>query len=109
MIRLNENYAKLKESYLFYRIGQKVKAYKEAHPGEPVYRLGIGDVSLPLCDAAVKALHEAADDQGSAERFQGYTPEPGMLYRSVSCAVLYPGRSIRFSCERLSRNKGFRP
>ena len=51
MIQVNRNYAKLKESYLFYRIGQKVKAYKEAHPGEPVYRLGIGDVSLPLCDA----------------------------------------------------------
>ena len=94
MIRLNENYAKLKESYLFYRIGQKVKAYKEAHPGEPVYRLGIGDVSLPLCDAAVRALHEAADDQGSAERFQGYTPEPGMPFFREAVANYYAGRGI---------------
>ena len=80
--------------YLFYRIGQKVKAYKEAHPGEPVYRLGIGDVSLPLCDAAVKALHEAADDQGSAERFQGYTPEPGMPFFREAVANYYAGRGI---------------
>ena len=94
MIRLNENYAKLKESYLFYRIGQKVKAYREAHPGEPVYRLGIGDVSLPLCDAAVKALHGAADDQGSAERFQGYTPEPGMPFFREAVANYYAGRGI---------------
>ena len=94
MIRLNENYAKLKESYLFYRIGQKVKAYREAHPVKQVYRLGIGDVSLPLCDAAVKALHEAADDQGSAERFQGYTPEPGMPFFREAVANYYAGRGI---------------
>lgn len=94
MIRLNENYAKLKESYLFYRIGQKVKAYREAHPGESVYRLGIGDVSLPLCDAAVKALHGAADDQGSAERFQGYTPEPGMPFFREAVVNYYAGRGI---------------
>ena len=94
MIQVNRNYAKLKESYLFYRIGQKVKAYKEAHPGKPVYRLGIGDVSLPLCDAAVKALHEAADDQGSAERFQGYTPEPGMPFFREAVANYYAGRGI---------------
>jgi LL-diaminopimelate aminotransferase len=94
MIQVNQNYAKLKESYLFYRIGQKVKAYKEAHPGEPVYRLGIGDVSLPLCDAAVRALHEAADDQGSAERFQGYTPEPGMPFFREAVANYYAGRGI---------------
>ena len=94
MIQVNRNYAKLKESYLFYRIGQKVKADKEAHPDEPVYRLGIGDVSLPLCDAAVKALHEAADDQGSAERFQGYTPEPGMPFFREAVANYYAGRGI---------------
>ena len=94
MIKVNDNYAKLKESYLFYRIGQKVKAYKEAHPGEAVCRLGIGDVSLPLCDAAVKALHGAADDQGSAERFQGYTPEPGMPFFREAVAGYYASRGI---------------
>ena len=94
MIQVNQNYAKLKDSYLFYRIGRKVKAYREAHPGEPVYRLGIGDVSLPLCDAAVKALHAAADDQGSAERFQGYTPEPGMPFFREAVANYYAGRGI---------------
>ena len=94
MIKVNDNYAKLKESYLFYRIGQKVKAYKEAHPGEAVCRLGIGDVSLPLCDAVIKALHGAADDQGSAERFQGYTPEPGMPFFREAVAGYYASRGI---------------
>ena len=56
----NMNYQNLKESYLFYNIAQKTKAYLEAHPGAHLYRMGIGDVSLPLCDAVIQKLHEAA-------------------------------------------------
>ena len=37
--------------------------------------MGIGDVSLPLCDAVIKALHEAVDDQASKSSFHGYMPE----------------------------------
>ena len=58
MIIPNMHYADLKESYLFYNIAQKTKAYVEAHPGTHLYRMGIGDVSLPLCDAVIQALHE---------------------------------------------------
>lgn len=59
----NMNYQNLKESYLFYNIAQKTKAYLEAHPGAHLYRMGIGDVSLPLCDAVIQKLHEAVEDQ----------------------------------------------
>ena len=31
------NYQKLKESYLFYNIAQKTKAYLVAHPGAHLY------------------------------------------------------------------------
>lgn len=77
MLLPNMHYADLKDSYLFYHIAQKTKAYLEAHPGAQLYRLGIGDVSLPLCDAVVKALHEAADDQAEKATFHGYMPECG--------------------------------
>ena len=43
----NTNYKNLKDSYLFYHIAQKTKAYLEQHPGAYLYRMGIGDVSLP--------------------------------------------------------------
>jgi LL-diaminopimelate aminotransferase len=39
--------------------------------------VGIGDVSLPLCDAVIKALHEAVNDQATKENFHGYMPECG--------------------------------
>lgn len=48
MITPNLHYANLKDSYLFYNIAQKTKAYLEEHPGAHLYRMGIGDVSSPL-------------------------------------------------------------
>ena len=53
----NTNYNNLKESYLFYHIAQKTKLYLEEHPEAHLYRMGIGDVSLPLCGEVIKALH----------------------------------------------------
>ena len=53
----NTNYNNLKESYLFYHIAQKTKGYLEEHPEAHLYRMGIGDVSLPLCGEVIKALH----------------------------------------------------
>ena len=58
----NKNYQNLKESYLFYHIAQKIKTYLEKHPGSHLFRMGIGDVSLPLCDEVIKALHQAVED-----------------------------------------------
>ena len=65
----NNNYANLKDSYLFYNISQRIKAYQKENPDKKLYRMGIGDVSLPLCDAVIKALHEAVDDQARKESF----------------------------------------
>jgi len=77
MITPNMHYADLKDSYLFYHIAQKTNAYLEANPEKHLFRMGIGDVSLPLCDAVIKALHEAVDDQAEKARFHGYMPECG--------------------------------
>ena len=77
MIKPNMHYGDLKDSYLFYHISQKTKAYLQEHEGTHLYRLGIGDVSLPLCDAVIKALHEAVEDQAKAGTFHGYMPECG--------------------------------
>ena len=59
MLKPNMNYADLKDSYLFYNISQKIASYLESHPGARLLRLGIGDVTLPLCDAVIGALKGA--------------------------------------------------
>lgn len=94
MIRPNMHYSELKDSYLFYNIAQKTKAYVEQHPGVKLLRMGIGDVSLPLCDAVIKALHEAVDDQASKSSFHGYMPECGASFLRDTIAKYYENRGV---------------
>ena len=106
MILPNMNYTNLKDSYLFFRIAQKVKAYQEQHPGVHLYRMGIGDVSLPLCDAVIKALHEAVDDQSDAARFHGYMPECGAPSLRETIAAYYQGRGVNVTSEEVFVSSG---
>jgi LL-diaminopimelate aminotransferase len=80
MIRINENYTKLKASYLFADIARRVTAHVAAHPGEALIRLGIGDVTEPLPPACVAALHAATDEMAQRSTFKGYGPEQGYAF-----------------------------
>jgi len=97
MITPNVHYAELKDSYLFYHIAQKTGAYLAAHPGAHLYRMGIGDVTLPLCPAVIAALHEAVDDQASGARFHGYMPECGAPFLRSAVAAHYGARGVRLA------------
>ncbi len=80
MIRINENYLKLKASYLFSDIAKRVTAYQEANPNKKIIRLGIGDVTEPLPAACREAFHSAIDEMGTREGFHGYGPEQGYAF-----------------------------
>ncbi len=80
MIRINENYLKLKASYLFADIARRVQAHQEAHPETEIIKLGIGDVTEPLPVACREAFHKAVDDLGCRESFHGYGPEQGYSF-----------------------------
>lgn len=77
MIRINSHYTKLQASYLFSDIAKRVAAFQQAHPDREIIRLGIGDVTMPLPDACIQAMHQAVDEMADAETFRGYGPEQG--------------------------------
>jgi len=77
MPNINDNYLKLKAGYLFPEIGRRVKAFSEANPNAKIIRMGIGDVTEPLPQATIQAMHKAVDDQARRETFHGYGPEQG--------------------------------
>lgn len=106
MLTPNLSYANLKESYLFYHIAQKTKAYLEAHPEAHLYRMGIGDVSLPLAPAVISALHEGVDDQGIKDRFHGYMPECGAPFLREAIAAYYRRRGVTLSPEEVFVSSG---
>ena len=77
MIRVNENYQKLKASYLFADIAKRVNAWVAANPDKKLIRLGIGDVTEPLPPACIAAFHAGVDEMAKRETFKGYGPEQG--------------------------------
>ena len=106
MITPNMHYADLKDSYLFYNIAQKTKAYIKENPDKYLYRMGIGDVSLPLCDAVIQALHEAVDDQATKQNFHGYMPECGAQFLRESIAEYYAKRGVTLSPDEVFVSSG---
>ena len=106
MITPNMHYADLKDSYLFFHIAQKTKAYLEENPEKRLYRMGIGDVSLPLPDAVIQALHEAVNDQAIKESFHGYMPECGALFLRKTIANYYALRGVEISADEVFVSSG---
>ena len=77
MIKINENFLELQESYLFATIAKKVAEYSKENPDKKIIKLGIGDVTRPIPDAVLEAMHKAVDEQAHTETFRGYGPEQG--------------------------------
>ncbi|MCD4678426.1 MAG: LL-diaminopimelate aminotransferase [Desulfobacula sp.] len=77
MIRANDNYNKLKASYLFSDIAKKVNEYQLKNPDAHIIKLGIGDVTRALVPAVIKGFHKGVDEMANDATFRGYGPEQG--------------------------------
>ncbi|MCR5187195.1 MAG: LL-diaminopimelate aminotransferase, partial [Clostridia bacterium] len=77
MIKINESFLNVSENYLFTEIAKRTKDYKEKHPDADIIKLGIGDVTLPLANCVIEAMHNAVDEFSNKDTFKGYGPEVG--------------------------------
>ena len=107
MIKVNDNFTQLSPSYLFTDIAKKVSDYQQAHPEAHIIRMGIGDVTRPICQAAIKALHRAVDDEASADTFHGYGPEQGYAFlRDAIAEHDYRSRGIEIFSDEIFISDG---
>lgn len=100
------HYTELKDTYLFNTIYRKTDEYLAAHPGEHVLKLGVGDVSYPLCKKVIEALHEAVDDQSRIETFHGYMPEHGAIFLRDAIAKYYSGWNVDMTTDEVFVSSG---
>ncbi len=77
MLKINKNYNNLAESYLFSTVGKKITEYSAKNPDAKIIRMGIGDVTKPLCSAVIESMHKAVDEMSDSATFKGYGPEQG--------------------------------
>ena len=96
MALVNENYLKLQGSYLFAEIAHRVQKFKAENPEAEVISLGIGDVTLPLPQVSIEAMHKAVDEMANKETFRGYGPEQGYAFFTWKKIrdVIYKSRGV---------------
>jgi len=107
MIRINEDYLKLRASYLFSEIANRVTSFQTAHPERDVIKLGIGDVTRALPKVCIDAFHKAVDEMGCDNTFKGYGPEQGYSFLREAVAVHdFQSRSADISAEEIFISDG---
>lgn len=89
VVKINENYLKLKSSYLFVEVARREAEFVKNNPDADVIKMGIGDVTKPLVPSVTKAFKDAVDEMGNADTFRGYGPEQGYDFLAESIAKDY--------------------
>lgn len=105
-MNLNTNYKNLQQSYLFSTIGKKVADFQKTNPALPIIKLGIGDVTRPLCPAVVDAMKKACDEMGKAESFRGYGPEQGYGFLKEAILNYYKEKSVSLELDEIFVSDG---
>lgn len=105
-MNLNRNYENLEQSYLFSTIAKKVNEYISNNPAKKVIRLGIGDVTRPLCKAVVDAMHKAVDEMGVQETFRGYGPEQGYDFLRTAVQGYYAKQGVGLELDEIFISDG---
>lgn len=93
-MNINGNYKNLNESYLFSTIAKKVNDFALKNSDIEILKLGIGDVTLPLCPAVIEALHTAVDEMSKKETFKGYGPEQGYDFLKTAIQNYYKNFNV---------------
>lgn len=107
MIRVNDHYQKLQSSYLFVEIGRRVQEFQAKNPDLDIIKLGIGDVTRALPQAAVDAMHEAVDEMAHDASFRGYGPEQGYGFlREIIAEVDFASRDVGITAEEIFISDG---
>lgn len=102
MFKVNDNFSALSSGYLFSDVGRRISAYVQANPSADIIRMGIGDVTRPICGSVIEAMHRAVNDEASCATFHGYGPEQGYQFlRDVIAANDYAKRGIAIETDEI--------
>lgn len=105
-MNINTNYQNISDSYLFSTIAKKVNEFVAANPDKKIIRLGIGDVTLPLCKVVVNALKAASEEMGVQETFHGYGPEQGYDFLKTKIQSYYKNNHVELDLDEIFISDG---
>lgn len=106
--KINQNYLKLNESYLFSEISRRIRVWQSENPevSNKLIRMGIGDVTRPLPKSVVDAMITAAREMGEAETFRGYGPEQGYDFLKEAVRKYYTKFGVELESDEIFISDG---
>lgn len=105
-MKTNTNYQNIADSYLFSTVAKKVNEFAAKYPDKKIIKLGIGDVTLPLCKEVVKALKNASEEMGMKESFHGYGPEQGYEFLKTKLQKYYETHGVNLDNDEIFISDG---
>ena len=105
-MNFNLNFNNVAQNYLFAEVANRTAKYAAAHPDKRVLKLGIGDVTLPLAPAVIKALHAAVDEMSDKNTFQGYGPYEGYDFLRESIREYYKSNGVVLALDEIFVSDG---
>lgn len=105
-MNINKNYQNIADSYLFSTIAKKVSEFAANNPDKKIIKLGIGDVTLPLCKIVVNALKNASEEMGVKETFHGYGPEQGYDFLKTKICSYYESHNVHLDLDEIFISDG---
>ncbi len=106
MVSVNKNYKNIKESYLFSDIAKKVADFSAANPDIKIIRMGIGDVTRPLCESVISEMSVGVREMGKAETFHGYGPEQGYGFIKEPIKAYYAESGVELDLDEIFISDG---
>lgn len=105
-MKANQNFYKIKQNYLFAEVADRTAKYSKEHPEAKIIKMGIGDVTLPLCEAVVDAMHKAVSEMGVKETFKGYGEYRGYDFLCESIVGYYKSFGVDLETEEVFISEG---
>ena len=105
-MNVNTNYQNIADSYLFSTVAKKVAEFSQNNPDKKIIKLGIGDVTLPLCKTVVEALKNASSEMGVKETFRGYGPEQGYDFLREKVQKYYQSHNVELDINEIFISDG---
>lgn len=105
-MNVNTNYQNIADSYLFSTVAKKVAEFSQNNPDKKIIKLGIGDVTLPLCKTVVEALKNASSEMGVKETFRGYGPEQGYDFLREKVQKYYQNHNVELDINEIFISDG---
>ncbi|MEM0201131.1 MAG: LL-diaminopimelate aminotransferase [Candidatus Micrarchaeaceae archaeon] len=109
MVKLNDNYNKLSAGYLFPEVARRTKEFLLKNPNVEIYKLGIGNTTLPLTSSIIKGMKNGVEKLSDIKTYTGYGDEQGDSRLRKAIVKFYADMGVGISENEVFVSDGAKP